>query len=319
MQADNCMPSLRTYSRLYHVLPTWVPNWERASPVWHLDQTPQVTHWCSLLVSNREPCATFDNGDRTIQVSGLIVDTFDLTSSQNLDLIGIEGGKDFRRVVQGRCRGYAADIAEGTAELRRQQWHQIATRGQRTYKSTGEDIFDAYARTLVADGLRSRYAGNASAQGGEIPDVRSEDVTQEAPPSTYYKAWCEFRYRNFKNTHRTFEVEPEGSFDKRKLYFAEDFARLHHIASFQKTLLVSKTKRYLGLCLHAARPGDHIVLLRGARVPFVLRHVKKKGTQDESWKLLGEAYVHGLMCYETGPQDNIQDLDLENLRTFRIV
>ena len=49
-------------------------------------------------------------------------------------------------------------------------------------------------------------------------------------------------------------------------------------------------KGYLGLAPSGARKGDVISVLRGGYVPFVLR----KGDHSD-WKLVGEAYVHGIM------------------------
>jgi hypothetical protein len=51
------------------------------------------------------------------------------------------------------------------------------------------------------------------------------------------------------------------------------------------------TKRgYLGIGPVHLEPGDSIVILLGAAVPFVLRNV-----DEEKYKLVGEAYVHGVM------------------------
>lgn len=62
-------------------------------------------------------------------------------------------------------------------------------------------------------------------------------------------------------------------------------------------------KRYVGLVQGAARAGDRTCLLRGAKVPFVLRPVHvAKGV----YRLIGEAYVHGIMHGQAagqGPKD----------------
>lgn len=56
--------------------------------------------------------------------------------------------------------------------------------------------------------------------------------------------------------------------------------------------------RSFGLCPPGTRKGDVVVVLCGASVPFVLRRrERKKGeTQaDVPYKLVGEAYVQGVM------------------------
>ncbi|KAE8444364.1 hypothetical protein EG329_000564 [Mollisiaceae sp. DMI_Dod_QoI] len=46
---------------------------------------------------------------------------------------------------------------------------------------------------------------------------------------------------------------------------------------------------YMGLAPADSEPGDHVVVLLGGQVPFVLRPV------TEGWKFVGECYVHGIM------------------------
>jgi hypothetical protein len=52
--------------------------------------------------------------------------------------------------------------------------------------------------------------------------------------------------------------------------------------------------RYVGLVPAGAQSGDHICLLHGAKVPFVLRSQGSGGT----WELIGEGYIHGIMAGE---------------------
>lgn len=49
------------------------------------------------------------------------------------------------------------------------------------------------------------------------------------------------------------------------------------------------SRGYYGLVPAKATPGDQIAILKGANYPFVLR------AQGQSWKLVGECYVHGVM------------------------
>jgi hypothetical protein len=61
--------------------------------------------------------------------------------------------------------------------------------------------------------------------------------------------------------------------------------------------LFTTTKGYLGVVTGKARVGDLVCLLLGAAVPFILRKVEEgcgKGT-NRHFKLVGEAYVYGLM------------------------
>jgi len=54
----------------------------------------------------------------------------------------------------------------------------------------------------------------------------------------------------------------------------------------------------------ATRPGDSLALFRGGRVPFVIRECGK------SWRLIGEAYVHGVMNGEAWDGSRCGDMRL---------
>jgi hypothetical protein len=47
----------------------------------------------------------------------------------------------------------------------------------------------------------------------------------------------------------------------------------------------------LGLAPMLAQEGDHIFILRGAKVPFILRKTGEQGR----FRVVGEAYLHGYM------------------------
>jgi hypothetical protein len=56
---------------------------------------------------------------------------------------------------------------------------------------------------------------------------------------------------------------------------------------------------YVGLCPMEARPSDSIVIFLGARVPYVVRKV----ADSDTWSLVGEIHVHGIMDGEFMTQD----------------
>ena len=64
---------------------------------------------------------------------------------------------------------------------------------------------------------------------------------------------------------------------------------------------VFRTKRMmlLGTGARSLRAGDEVWILGGGKVPYVLRPVKKKADGESvvetKHRLIGEAYVHGLM------------------------
>jgi hypothetical protein len=51
------------------------------------------------------------------------------------------------------------------------------------------------------------------------------------------------------------------------------------------------TGGFVGLALAHSQPGDHICVILSGDFPFILR----KTPDGEQYKLIGEAYVHGIM------------------------
>jgi hypothetical protein len=62
------------------------------------------------------------------------------------------------------------------------------------------------------------------------------------------------------------------------------------------------------LCLvpAEARTGDRLWLVRGGRVPLVLR--PRGDVADDAWELVGEAYVHGIMYGEGFREEDCVDI-----------
>lgn len=71
---------------------------------------------------------------------------------------------------------------------------------------------------------------------------------------------------------------------------------------------------YCGLFPPRSRAGDFIVVVRGGRVPLVLR-----SDAGVEYTLIGEAYVHGLMNAEIMHEDGVSFKDVYVERKFNIV
>lgn len=48
---------------------------------------------------------------------------------------------------------------------------------------------------------------------------------------------------------------------------------------------------YVGLCPPETEPGDTILIIAGAKLPYILH----RDYDSSTWKLVGKAYVHGIM------------------------
>jgi hypothetical protein len=65
-------------------------------------------------------------------------------------------------------------------------------------------------------------------------------------------------------------------------------------------------KEYMGLMPSAARQGSEIWLIRGCRMPLLLRRIHL----GNHFELIGDCYVHGIMYGEAFQQDRCEDVVL---------
>jgi hypothetical protein len=70
-------------------------------------------------------------------------------------------------------------------------------------------------------------------------------------------------------------------------------------------------KGYLGVFAERVQEGDKVVLLKGSRVPFVLRESCKKGDGTERlWEVIGDGYLHGVMGGDAWREDRCETFTL---------
>lgn len=85
-------------------------------------------------------------------------------------------------------------------------------------------------------------------------------------------------------------------------YTPIDLSQLHHDigtgSGHMRRVFRTKEKMLLGTGPRSLRVGDEVWILAGGKVPYVLRQVKNKvapAGSENRYRLIGEAYVHGLM------------------------
>ena len=62
---------------------------------------------------------------------------------------------------------------------------------------------------------------------------------------------------------------------------------------------------FLGLASHATEVGDHVLICKGSSVPLIVR---KCEDVDEGFRLVGDAYVHGIMRGEAFESDKCREI-----------
>jgi hypothetical protein len=91
------------------------------------------------------------------------------------------------------------------------------------------------------------------------------------------------------------------------------FMHAHHRAAYGRAFFTTKSRGYMGLCPTLTREGDRLVIVFGARTPFILR--KLSGNR---FRLLGECYVHNIMRGEIFAEGQGYGVDLD-VEQFRII
>ena len=67
----------------------------------------------------------------------------------------------------------------------------------------------------------------------------------------------------------------------------------------------------LGLGPRSLQTGDHVFVLLGARVPFVLRPIQLVGGSRNRYEMVGEAYIHGIMQGEALDRGELSKMEIE--------
>jgi hypothetical protein len=82
--------------------------------------------------------------------------------------------------------------------------------------------------------------------------------------------------------------------------------------SVNRRLVRTAEKGYIGIFTNQVHEGDSVVLLKGARVPFVMRKCKAVGVPEDAWQIIGDGYLHGAMAGEAWDKE-------KESRTFTIL
>jgi hypothetical protein len=83
---------------------------------------------------------------------------------------------------------------------------------------------------------------------------------------------------------------------------AELFTMAHRQANWARVPFVTKEHKMIGITLYSVQEGDIVCLIHRTNVPFILGKVFEEEDAEKKnhigFRLIGEAYVHGLMDRE---------------------
>jgi hypothetical protein len=285
-------------------LPSWVPDLTlpiRPLPLWAVTSRDPLYATASSL----KPHFEFADEGRELRLQANKWDT--------VAAVG-EDSNLFNALARGHLRGDILNIVSDIGP---------------TYAPTQEPTLTAFWRTLIA---------NASSEG-ELPapstlaplfiewlvkmvdDAQSfsalswpmratmDKISQLPAPSHSRKAnrtALHTAVNNFVNLFDSDTYPLVRAFGKVCVDFAARDARIKPFhdafkANYLDRRLFVTRQGYLGIAPWTLREGDTVMIVPGSYVPFVFREWNEGGT----WRLIGEAYVHGIMNGEAVKDEGI--------------
>lgn len=193
--------------------------------------------------------------------------------------------KVFRRVAEvfSQARDHIRVLLE---------WDELALKNRKVTYPTGETQMTAYWQTLCAG-----YWPGSLEEAAESFHVWRNQLRGA-------------RLLKVLNIFRAFNVNTSGKLDLLVTICATYYlnGRQRIFASMAATMfqrrLARTAKGYLELVPTEAEAGDTVAILKGGKLPLVLR--ARKG----QWELIGESYVHGVMYGETFDEARCEAIQL---------
>ncbi|KAK1975492.1 heterokaryon incompatibility protein [Colletotrichum cereale] len=277
-------------------LPSWVPDFSFHGPVHStsLQRLRQLAKWGHY-------SDAFDASRTDIRSSRHVAQS---DGSSTLRLEGFLIGKvEEERGLEQSCHSIITNVA----------WLLDFCDQQGAYGPTGEHFADVAVATLSADVKPTPGRGNNSRQWVQRCVAYNAMVTHRDGPtdldtlnllkmrSTIPKSTV--NGGPFMTLEDALEVSAENEFVSQLM--EDPISKIVQFISPGRRVLKTK-EGYLGLGPASVVAGDEIWLIKGSRMPLVLRKTEfmpvaresTAGAKGETYALVGEAYLHGVMYGE---------------------
>ncbi|KAJ3521508.1 hypothetical protein NM208_g13259 [Fusarium decemcellulare] len=260
-------------------IPSWVPDWSMCDNIYMALGYGAGSHFSAggSTVANME-----SQGNNELELPSIFIDNIKDTGTKMLPS-GVELGLD-RPMKRGRDWLEDTSTETDVEDL----FHDLEglTKGLSSYP-TGEDLDEVKQRTTVLDFLGEDTENDNAHWVVEYQSIYiscQKDPTLSIIPIIYSPSTGSTRSDSFNDVVQ---------FDTRKERY------LRTIADYTRCRVLCITKKgYIGWVPDITRRGDFIFVFPGAKVPFVLRP-----SENGSFKLIGECYLHGWMYGEAIKQD----------------
>ncbi|KAI6089079.1 heterokaryon incompatibility protein-domain-containing protein [Hypoxylon rubiginosum] len=218
-------------------------------------------------------------------------------------------------VTQDRCHllciGLEIDEVDGIGNGSKMMQSTASTNA---YKTT-EGAFQALVRTMIAD--TNRWEGYRKSSRDFVVLVATQFSNRfELSKWLFDTHWRNIQHLRFRGItlkdlaqSQLERLLPDDRVERYSLWQAFEYSMVYTIHRRQ---VFTTLRGYLGLGPEGMKPKDKIVILKGCRVPVILRR------EDQYWKLIGECYVDGIM-YGEGLDNNLGDDQEPAWITFDII
>ncbi len=176
-------------------------------------------------------------------------------------------------VLIDKVKDTATAYEEGLVNPTFEEWESLACNADEHRHSvypTGCTRADAFWRTMIRDTIRDYQAGEKIRRANAVDEVSY----------TRFRAWI------------TEQSDKNNTDEMANLEFA-NFRKSFFIAT-QYQRFFTTYKGYMGLG-DVPQANDEIWILFGGNVPFILRRYPDRSGHADSYSLVGDCYVHGIM------------------------
>lgn len=276
---------------------SWAPDWSDNSrfpaPIFSIYRAEEdMTKLFSA--SKDSPCSknpadAFNSERLTLSLDGHFLDVLLTTSDILPTSHNFETSSDI--VLPERATLRTAETIKEWAESYGEtllKWDKMAQIEDAGPYFTGEDREIAFLRTMTLDYMPNGLENTLKA----FNHWKRERFTFKDQSRIGYKKMCSLQEDQLSDDTAQRLVSHE----------AAPFLALAERAALRR--LARTEKGYLGLVPPIAQPGDAIALLKGARVPIILRQ------KETAWELIGDSYIHGVMFGEAFEEELCHNITL---------
>jgi Heterokaryon incompatibility protein (HET) len=249
-------------------LPSWVPSWSQCYPYARPITAPDFkTNFCASKMPHVEPEGKDADSDvNVLHVKGKVIGTIKWISPFKFDHHYHRDGPE----------GTKTALNFGEQKVQLERFLKFVDQSQPQIHTLLESLDRVLMRTLLADG--------AFGSKQPLPDP-IDDIIRVCHD--------EQRIQALKDRHRATRSDAE----QRDVEIL-DRLRDHGLIAQQKCLFLSDSFEP-GLAPAAAQPGDLICILRGSKVPCVLR--KATDAAQDRYHVVSQCYLDGWMYHERRP------------------